>query len=244
MKSIYSTRTQSRNSIYTTRHFNDKVMKLKTLISNNGREINVDNLISDANFKDTMTQMGNAVNRHTSEISVINNRVIELESAKNSHETLINNNTVDISDNKQAIDILVGNMNEVTASIEDHEQNINNALENINSNLDLIQNLETNVNTNTNNIANLTTRVSNNETNHSNLETNVNTNTNNITNLTSRIETLENATGSGDGTGSTGSSVCNCADTLTDLTSRVGTLESRMTILAQEILAIKTKIGL
>ena len=192
MKSIYSTRTQSGNSIYTTRHFNDKVMKLKTLISNNGREINVDNLISDANFKDTITQMGNTVNRHTSEISVINNRVVELESAKNSHETLINNNTVDISDNKQAIDILVGNMKEVTASIEDHEQNINNALENINSNLDLIQNLETNVNTNTNNIANLTTRVSNNETNHSNLETNVNTNTNNITNLTTRIETLEN----------------------------------------------------
>ena len=41
MKSIYSTRSQIANGVYTTRHFKDKLLKIQTLVSYNGKQINL-----------------------------------------------------------------------------------------------------------------------------------------------------------------------------------------------------------
>lgn len=198
MKSIYSTRSQIANGVYTTRHFKDKVLKIQTLVSYNGKEINIDELVSSGNLSNVTTELGNAINEHTSKliemsdnIKQLDDRVKILESTKTLHETMIDKNTSDISDNKEAIDVLTGNMKEFSTSIEDHEANITKALEDINSNLDSIETLSSRIDSNDQSISNLILSVNTNTSDISNLTTNVNTNTSNISTLTSRIDDIE-----------------------------------------------------
>lgn len=96
MNSIFSTRALTGNVVFTTRHFKNKALKIQTLISYNGKEINVDELVSNGNLKEITEELGNAINEHTTKLNEFNdamiqidNRVKVLESTKTLHETKI-----------------------------------------------------------------------------------------------------------------------------------------------------------
>ena len=96
MNSIFSTRALTGNVVFTTRHFKNKALKIQTLISYNGKEIDVDELVSNGNLKEITEELGNAINEHTTKLNEFNdamiqidNRVKVLESTKTLHETKI-----------------------------------------------------------------------------------------------------------------------------------------------------------
>ena len=79
MKSIYSTRSQIANGVYTTRHFKDKVLKVQTLVSYNGKQIDVDKLIESGNLSEITDQLGDAINEHTQQLTDLSNDIIQLD---------------------------------------------------------------------------------------------------------------------------------------------------------------------
>ena len=100
MKSIYSTRSQIANGVYTTRHFKDKVLKVQTLVSYNGKQIDVDKLIESGNLSEITDQLGDAINEHTQQLTDLSNDIIQLddrvavlENVKTLHETQISEHT-------------------------------------------------------------------------------------------------------------------------------------------------------
>ena len=166
MKSIYSTRSQIANGVYTTRHFKDKLLKIQTLVSYNGKQINVDELVSSGNLNEVTTELGNAINEHSSKLTDIsdnlnqfNDRITSLEATKILHESMINENTNLVNNNKEAIEILVEDIKEITTSIEEQEQEINSSMETINNFTNKVETIETNITTNSNNITSLETRM-------------------------------------------------------------------------------------
>lgn len=121
MNSIYSTRTNIGNNIYTTRHFNNKALKVQTLISYNGKEINVDNLSSNNELTNTVNQMNIDIQNINRDIIQLDDRVKNLESSKESHDERI---TV-LENNNKELGLIKATLNNVKSKVDNNELDIN-----------------------------------------------------------------------------------------------------------------------
>ena len=80
MASVYSTRSQAGNGVFTTRHFKDKVLKVDTIITYNGKIINVEDLANGGDLAKITKQLGDAINEHTVKLNDFTTKLNNIKS--------------------------------------------------------------------------------------------------------------------------------------------------------------------